>query len=316
MLAFIRRSILKPIAMFPVSWPKIWGIFRAGLTAIPVMLLAYLRFDFGGIEPTHQAVQGWFSDPWKAVPLIVASGLISIFFDLYETLGEYVRDKQTDHVPNVFLTKTLAGLNSIVGMKLDRLGRSAKAVRGDKLDRAKLLDDCTQPEQQIEEIVKQIWLVMTSLTESPNLEIVLVSTNRNGPLSYAGYMPQAKKPKDELLSANDSFFAHVARTGVFQCIEDIARHVQRQERLTNTARKNTKFVPFHVLDSDSESGSICGFPVHDSHLNAIAFVLTIKHEQPGVVTKSFRKKYGPLLDNFFMRILLENNLMRIKSHAG
>lgn len=311
------RSCLKSVGLFPVNRPKIWKTLRALLTALPVMVLAYVKFDFGQSEPVHHKafVNLVASTPYFAVLMIVAASCISVIFDVYEWLGDYLRLKQTDFVPDVQMAKTLAGLNSIVGTKLDRLGRIALDLESKKLDPTKALEECTRPEEQIKEIVNQIWLVMTSLTGSQRLEIVLVSAERSSVKEFAAYMPQTKKPKNELLEARDTFFEHVAATGKFQCIEDISKLLQKRAKLTNTARRARRMTPFHEIDPDTDNGSICGFPLFDNHLNEVAYVLTIKHDEPEFVTKAFRRKYGTLLEHFFVRILLEHKLRKITNHA-
>lgn len=320
MFAQLRKSFLKPIALFPTSKPKLWAVVRAILASMPVILVSYIKFDFGANEPSdHKFIRELFSHQGTALTLIVGSAFLSIILDLYEAFSRFLQERQVDYTPVIHLTKTLAGLNNVVGAKLASLGQLATETVGLRAREGidTLLAKCIQPERQIEEIIKQIWIVLTSLTETQRLEIVLVATKDCKPVKFAGYMPQTRKPRDELINANQTFFEFVAKSGSFQCIEDIAKEISERDRKkrTNSRGSGIGTQPYHKIDPDLDVGSICGFPIHDSHLNEIAYVLTIKHEIPKLITKSFRKKYGSLLDHFFVRILLENQLMRIRANG-
>lgn len=309
------RSFIRQLFLFPISNPKKWALIRSAVTALPAIVLAFTKYDFSSNEPGfHKTTVEFFKASPAAVLLLMAATIpISLTFDVAEYFAQYLRDKRTDTSPRLHLSRTLVALTNIVGYKLTRLGTVMRTMRTDRKcppSIAGIID----PDEQIQEIIKQAQILLTALCETDRLKLVLVDTACSPKRCFAAIAPQTDQPPQEILNNPETFVTHVQESRSFQCISDIEKHLSKLESMTSAERKKKPIVRYLKVDGGENSGSICGFPVLDAELNTVVYVLTIMHPDPNRLTKKFKVEFGPILNHFFSRLLLERRLKILLDH--
>jgi hypothetical protein len=312
---FCKRYILKPIAFFPIKKPKTWAVTKASLGTLPTIILAYLSYRFATNQPPEQVQLKEFFDGnhIALISLFAAPFGLNLLFTFYEWFAKYLNEREVNYFPSVQLATTISCLNIIVGRKLERFGRVCKTILSNAKTQAEAFEVITQPDEQISEIVAQLWGAMTQLTGLKELKLVLVEADASGKLSYGYHMPTNKKPHDSVLVSEKSLFHQIAKEQKFYCIDDIAAHAAKLDAAS--AKKKKKLEWFQPTPGQTPVGSIVGFPIVHKHLNRVIYVVTLKSDQPKALTKSCEAIYGEMWQVFADRITLEYSLKEIKRHA-
>lgn len=315
MTHFLKKHIFKPIAFFPIKKPKIWAVTKASLGTLPTIILAYLSYRFATNQPPEQAQLKRFFDGNQValISLFAAPFALNLLFTFYEWFAKYVNEREVNYFPSVQLATTISCLNIIVGRKLERFGRVCKSIASQPKSPSEAFETITQPDEQISEIVAQLWGAMTQLTALKDLKLVLVEADASGKLAYGYHMPVNRKPHDGVLASDKSLFHQIAKEQKFFCIDDIASHTAKLEHAS--ARKRKKLEWFQTTPGQSPVGSIIGFPIIHKHLNRVIYVVTMKSDQPKALTRSCEVLYGEMWQVFADRITLEYSLKEIKCHA-
>jgi hypothetical protein len=317
------RKIGKSVACFPQAMPKRWAALRAVVSLIPSTLLAYVSYSYLTEEPVeHQALRGFFeARSGRLLALAISPAVLSIVLDFWEWLGAFVRERSRNFFPSVQLTTTLAALNVIVGKKLDRFGKICRKILEERQDAETTFFDLTQPDEQIREIVQQVWVAVRKLLELEDLEVVLVEVRGGRLKEYNCYFPPALRPSETLLVTRGTFFQSIVRTGKFQAIPNVEKFLRRRAAEENRSKKRKRHhEPNYVATGGdapaSAGGSIVGIPIHHGHLEGVVYVMTFRTGEPDVLDKGFEKKFAEMLRVFTDRIVLEHSLKVVKNHVS
>ena len=178
-----------------------------------------------------------------------------------------------------------------------------------------IFNEIAQPEVQIRELLEEAATLILSISEIPHLRVVLVAVEKGKPVEPVACSPRTMRPKNSTVTARDSFFSYVAKTGSFQICDDLERYHTKKSKLTRKEAEKRFPITFHVEDGEVPRGSICGFPIFHCHLDEVVYVLTLMDEEPKSVTGAFKETYSPILKHFFDRICLEHSIKVIKSHV-
>ncbi len=294
--------------------PIKWETLRFGLIVGPLTLLALANYHFDNAQPEwHKGLKSWFDGSLIVLgSIVVLPGLITLLTDIAIKRADKI--SRTLDIGSASVTTVLTAINHFVGEKMKRFGECAKKteVRTASFTKAQVFAEITQPEEQIKEIVKQLYFVVRRLTNDDSLKIVLVELAKGATPVYSYYLPGDQHPSLGLLSEKNwhqSFFAEVSRGTKARVIADIGKHVRSKR-----AASKKYFFP-SSSDRDDE-GSIIGFPIINPILQRTTHVLTLRSDNPGHLGDEFKTTYRKYVEFFFTRIHLEYSLKIIKDAAA
>lgn len=186
MTHFLKQNLLKPIAFSPIKKPKLWAVTKATVGTLPTIVLAYLSYRFATNQPPEQTRLKQFFDGNQValISLFAAPFGLNLLFTAYEWFAKYMNERELNYFPSVQLATTISCLNLIVGKKLERFGRVCKTISTNSKTTGEAFDAITQPDEQISEIIAQLWVAMTQLTGLKDLKLVLVEVDTSGTLAY------------------------------------------------------------------------------------------------------------------------------------
>lgn len=309
-------KINKAILLFPIKCPKRWTAIRAILTALPTAILGYARFAYSdGATSTQTKVISLIQSDLSLISMLSLPIFISILADFYQWGGEYVQNRHPRSVPDSRLTKTLVSVNRVVGSKLERCSKVATGISDEDRSIGEIFDEIARPEEQIRELIEEASALVVSISDRQHLRFVLVAVEDGVPIEPVAYSPKTNRPKKSNVISRDSFFSYVAKTGAFQVIEDLERYHTKKSKLNRREAEKRFPISYHAENDSVPCGSICGFPIFHCHLDQVVYVLTVMDDEPKAVTGAYKDTYGPILNHFFDRILLEHSIKVIKNHA-
>lgn len=274
------------------------------LVAIGPAIFIYADSNFN--LPFKQEMKGilekWY---WSAALLLVWPALVSFIFS---SLTDWLKDlSDSDKSGERELSALLSGINNVVGEKLNRFREYAKHPTGDTFN------TITQPNKQLESIIKNLHSTLDYLTNDKSLEVVLAKVEAGAPSEWIAFMPSDKRPDDELLEeakSSKTFFAHAAKNKHKpSLIPDIEAHLDEPI-------PKRRYLPLGDGTDGVDVGSIICYPIHCTFFKEVPYCLAIKSKKPNFIDKRFDKKYSKIVKDFEKRILVEYALMKIKERAA
>lgn len=285
--------------------PQKWLACKVALPALPPLLIGYtclkLSPDPNKRLPYQQELQEWFlAHPIITLSILSLPILVTVFFHIAEYLA--ARNRENQVFERALSTSTLAAIENIVGKKSRRFAGYAKNMT-EPVRRCVVFDEITQPTMQIGAIIENVHHVLHATTQDSSFQLVLARLEHNIPVEWAAVAPSNVVLPENLLreDARKTMFFDTARLGTPQIIPDIAKHLRKRKKS-----------PKYFASGDADSGSIICFPVKQEGTTEVPFALSIKSAVPGRVDDTFRRRYTPLIEALFTRLLLEHNLETIK----
>jgi len=261
-----------------------------------------------GSSPNLQIAKSFIMDYWVVIPLAIAlPGLLNILHEMWDYKAKKVISDERNVLPEKILLSVLNAIKSIVGTKYDRFGRYIRDNEHAAPSFCQVFSDITKPDDQMKEIVKQLTYCLKSLMDDAEIKVILFRIDK-AKKSIVAHMPPMEMPPQDLLTRSDTFVDEVADKKQCIVIESIRSEVRRKDK-----KKKRKYVQF---SPDGNEGSIVGIPIRNEYTGSqTKYVITIKTDREGVLTRQFSKVYGKIVEHFTHRILIEDNLLTIKSRS-
>jgi len=311
----MNKTKFKQLLFKIISWiisvredrPIFFGFLKVVFVGIPAFILAYATLELGSPllwqQPLREALK---THPGLVFACLGWTILSSIIIQALSSLITIFEDRNLPKVQE--LMALLTALDRVVGIKMERFGKYSKSVTadigGDTAFRA-----ITKPDAQIDYLIKNLFILLTSLTKDETLKIVLARMENTRPINWTSFMPDDVHPDDSILrnEKEQSLFSHCAKAKNPIIISDIANHLEKAKKLILYLRSD--------LPGENEGSIIC-FPVHHDHSGKVIYCLSIKSQKPHLICERFNKKYGFMVQEFIKRINLEHSLEIIKERAG
>ncbi|WP_243294394.1 GAF domain-containing protein [Geothrix mesophila] len=171
---------------------------------------------------------------------------------------------------------------------------------------AKHLISCAiQPKEALANLIKEIKYSLNELLEDESIKIVLaVRDEKGGAISYLQFYPRGVgwTPHSEMLkNPHLTFFGHVAKEKKILIIENI-----EEELKLKSPRYVKSPVPTHNI------GSIIGMPITNPGEDKVTLILTIKSDNPYVISEAKQEVLKAIMDRFALWILYEYHLTLIE----
>lgn len=197
----------------------------------------------------------------------------------------------------------LRGIDNVVALKASSIATYAGKVKSARGKRSEALLQIAHPEEQMAEIVEQLYNVFRNITGDDDIKLTLVPIAEGVPTSYAVYMPKDAAPPNNMLKEQPkrtSFF-FAARDGM-QVIDDIEKYIH----LTPRAQRE-----YCASEKEDDKGSLICFPLKHPYWEKVVYVISAKSTVPGTFTHGNKKKYLRICEYFSKRILMEHSLRTI-----
>lgn len=249
-------------------------------------------------------LRGWLADRPIIVGIMLAwpmgtSFLMSWVSDLFDAYRKY--NTLTCESWHTFVKL----LNDVVGEKTKRFGRFARNMAaGTK--QADAFMSITQPDAQIEHLVRNLRQLLVILTGDHSLRVVLAPIDDGVPQLDPIFEPKNSVPPTDLFGrdARRTLFAKCAVERRAIVLPDIAAELKRKG-------KKRRYVASSIPEDNY--GSIMCQPIVHPYCDRVLFCLSVKSERKGFINDDFRKRYLLMVDSFAERILLEASLGMIRN---
>lgn len=203
------------------------------------------------------------------------------------------------------LLAVMGALDGIVGSKAARFGEYVKNIPN--LDRAAIFCTISQPQLQINEIIRAIWHVFDAAKsrETNNLIRVVLARFEGGKITgIPVYFPADEFVNASLEDLNkpNSAFLTAFRNKRILVISDIEKELRTKKRYVPTG------------DPDDDSGSLICYPVIHKPTREIPFVISIHCDEKNYFKPSseFTGIYELTLERFALRLSVEYSLLLVK----
>lgn len=281
------------------------------LAAIPPIILA--------VSGKKQPWPRWFFDefnPWLARH----PAWEAVFFGWTGVLilGAYFLAEIKDwlHAQDDLGEKELAVLlhafDTPVGKKLKRFGKVAQRIKSqkEKPEAGAVFHEITQPDEQIALLVEGVYLFFSNDDEHPERLAVNLAKMEKGMIeAFETFLPHGRAPSTNPtdLRQKEATMNRAASTREIIIIPDIAKEMKK----TGKARQYIAGTGASRME-----GSLISFPVVDSELNSVPFVINIKSSTKNHFALAKKERYRFALQRFSERIAMENRLRIIKQAAN
>jgi hypothetical protein len=304
---YVFTSISRCIG-FRENHPIFFGICKIFFVGAPAFVLSYATLKLSKDLPFQIPLRAFLETHPAAVFTCLGWTVISgIIVQTTSTLLTSFQDR--NHLKAYELMALLSALDRVVGFKLERFGKYSKGVTASVAGNT-AFREITKPEDQIDYLIRNLFMLLATLTKDETLKIVLARMENDLPVEWVSFMPDDVHPDDGVLQCKQrkSLFSHCAKKKHPVVIPDIEHHL---EHLPKDQQ--------HYLASDlpgENEGSIVCFPILHDHSGNVIYALSVKSQKRKVIGESFKRKYGFMVKEFITRIKLEYSLSIIKSRAG
>jgi len=266
LLGYVNIRLAKPL----------WGQddLRLWLTNNPVIVVSMLAWPLG-----TSFLMSWISD----------------LFDVFRKFNTLTAESWHTFVKL---------LNVVVGEKTKRFGEFVRCMPPG-MTRSEAFISITQPDSQIEHLVRNLRQLLVLLSGDHSLRVVLAPIDNGVPKPDPIFEPKNAVPPADLFGkdAKRTLFCKCAASRHAIVLPDIANELERKG-------KKRRYVASSM--SEDSFGSIMCQPLIHPYRNCVMFCLSVKSDRKGFVTEEFRKKYLFMIDSFAERILLEASLCMIR----
>ena len=304
-------------ALFPLNHPVWWKSVRSLVTALPSAILGILAWrmtsehEKSPLAVLQQNAKAAIEDYLIGIViLLLLPTFLSILADFWEALAKHIERSIKDDLPAIVQTTLIRALDEIVAKKVNRFAMFLQGLMKSEKNPIDVFAQITQPKEQIEEILAQLYNALNLLLGTKTLKIVLVECKDNKPESFLAFRPSDAHPGQNLLSSQ-AFFFSVSQSESPIVIPDIKAHCAKLKRKT-APKSMPKFLE---IGNGSFEGSIVGYPLKNTYVDEKLFVLSLKCSEVGIFNDEFVRKYRTIMDAFVKRILLEGCLLRIKNYT-
>jgi hypothetical protein len=300
------RAVMATLCRFTDKRPKTTFATKGIFMGWSAVLLGYVNIKLAKPLWWQDDFRSWLAEH----PLIVVgmlgwplctSFLMSWISDLFDGYRKY--HTMTAESWHTFVKL----LNDVVGEKTKRFGEFARKMpAGTK--RAEAFMSITQPDSQIEHLVRNLRQLLVHLTGDHTLRVVLVPIEKDVPQPNPIFEPKNAVPPADLFGrdAKRTLFCKCAAARCAIVIPDIAQELGRKG-------KRRRYVASTI--SEDSYGSIMCQPLIHPYCNQVLFCLSVKSDHKEIITENFRQKHLFMVDSFAERVLLEASLGMIRKGA-
>lgn len=289
--------------------PIYFGIFKVLFIGAPALIFSYATVKFQDPLPYQAELQTFLSsEPSRVVILLSWSVIGAMLIQIADGLVRTFTDRYVLQAYD--LAVFMSAVDRIVGSKLGRFEKYTKSVHESTgITCSKAFQDITQPDSQIENIVRNLFMLFVTLTKDDTLNIVLAKIANRVPVAWIKFMPDDKYPDNAILQREPErcLFSQCARKKHCIVIPDIEKH------LRDVPKAKQLFVP--TEPNNSNAGSIICYPIINDQTGDVIAALSIKSHKPYVINDYFDKKYDYMITSFIKRIRLEMALQTIKGRV-
>lgn len=236
---------------------------------------------------------------WVLIPVVWAPGLIKI--------GQSIVTRNQSSVLSVDgLNYLMETIEDIVARKYKRF---YKAIKNPDLSRDQLFDEITQPQIQIEELVRGISHFFNIIRSEPNkhalIRVTMVGVQNNAVSEILLHFPQDEAPRADIsvLRNSQSAFSRALQDKRMIIIPDIAKELKK-------APNKRRFAESPVMEDNL--GSLICYPIRCRCSSEVPYVIAIHCEEPKYFSETFKELYEHTLARFETRINVEHNLFLLK----
>lgn len=269
------------------------------IIAMATGITGFAQYSFPGscvLTKAFQTKVVYMVDGWLMIVLLALPTFISLVAEFYSN-----KKKKDEHpeAPGIFLTT----INEAVGLKRSRFMSHAYSEGRDTFLAI------TQPEDQIIELLQQLFRATTATLGSSVDSIVLARFNGNS-IARLYHAPRSKAPNlsNAELESGGTFFHRIQKDDGDQHIKSLKQLQIEQHAIPKRQLKDKQKFVF-TKNEDGADGSIVGYPIKLKN-GYIAAVLTIYSRQCNI-----KGALGPIEQFVKMyndRIALELCLFNIK----
>lgn len=295
-----------------VAFPIAWKFAKALAFAAASMVLVMATTEPSGISlPFHSHVVSFVTHrPFIILALFALPAGLSFLFDFAESRSrarilELAPDKDEFSV----ITEAI---ERVVATKAARLRDFSDSLPQEPVPASRILEAIAKPEEQIAEIVSQLYYTFHEITRLPSgpsveLKVGLVRIVDKAPiLRGAVFLPRDHPPPAEIFdNGSRTMFADVARARASKVIPDIAIH-KLQPKLKRRG--------YFFMNGLADTGSILCVPIfgHSNEGEApVIYVISFHSNITDIFTRQNLKKYEAIAGYFGRRILMEKTLASI-----
>lgn len=285
--------------------PVYSGVFKVLFIGLPALILSYSTVKFQQPLPYQMELQDYLSSqPSRVVVLLSWSVIGAMLIQITDGVINMFNDRYI--LQTYELTAFVSAVDRIVGSKLGRFEKYSTKTLSEvhSITDSKAFQDITQPDSQIENIIRNLFMLFVTLTKDDSLHIVLAKMESGAPVSWIKFMPDDKFPDNSILQRDRDkcLFSHCARKKQAIVIPDIEKHLATESKKF--------FVP--TEPNSSNAGSIICYPIINEQTGVVMAALSLKSNKPFVFHDYFDKKYSYMITSFIKRIRLEMALQTIK----
>ncbi len=274
-----------------------WRGFLVALAGATLMLVRY-QFDASSKWAQYQSkITDVLGDVGVVALIFLPLGIIILVDSVV-----YFAEKSDLRMPSRIAFALLTAFDRVVSTKAERFYEYRHQ------DDKDVFLAITQPEAQIKELLKQLYLVLRTATEDDDIKLVLARVS-DGKLSGKLY----NAPEDAIPSISDSdlnsgtFLSWVLSSGKATYITDLKKEKAHQQK---HPKKKKHFL--FLGEDDEERGGIAGFPVKRlRNRKTPIYVLSIRSEDCRI-DKKYVARTKIIVEKFERRIQLENELDEIR----
>ncbi len=283
--------------------PKTTFAAKSVLLGWSAVVLGYVNIKLTKPLWWQDDLRGWLTDRPLVVVLMLVwpigiSFLMSWISDLFDAYRKY--NTLTAESWHTFVKL----LNDVVGEKTKRFGEFARRMAaGTK--RSDAFVAITQPDSQIEHLVRNLRQLLVHLTGDHTVRVVLAPIENDVPQPDPIFEPKNVVPPADLFGrdAKRTLFCKCAAARRAMVIPDIAKELARKG-------KHRRYVASTIPEDNY--GSIMCQPLVHPYCNRVLFCLSVKSDRKGCINDDFRSKHLFMIDSFAERILLEASLDMIR----
>lgn len=218
---------------------------------------------------------------------------------------EIVKKAQSNGLSVDGLLALISSLDRVVGSKGKRFNEHVNKIN--TLTKESVFDAITNPNAQIEEIVREIcsFFNATQTDKKKALIRVTLAVIRNGRIDKIPiYFPTDEPIKSSLvkLNAPNSAFLTAFKSKKMVLINDVKKELQKPLNKRKFAETESE---------EDNSGSMICFPIK-AYDNTIPFVISVHCDEAGYFKDEFRDLYEHSLRRFELRLGIEYSLLTLK----
>ncbi|WP_347455338.1 hypothetical protein [Acinetobacter thermotolerans] len=288
--------------------------FYRFLVALVVAINGYLVFALGSDEQKLNLqvnlgkVGGWIVE-WSGTFIflsILIGGIITIFI---AWLQEKVDEK---NILDRFAVVLLATIETVVEEKRKRFATAVENLLQNGTNQptaSTVFKNITQPEKQIQSIIKALEACYKTLYPKIYFKIALMEVENHTLKKWAYFLPYTARPNtsiDELKSPESAISQALASKSIV-VVEDV------QKELTKT--QNKKYIKGSTKSHENWS-QLC-YPIRSITSNEVIFIICIAAKEANFFhnDQESLRSYEWLLDFFSSRLALEHSLAELKEKA-